>query len=178
MKSRTSAAGRVAIGAREGQQGLHLRTEDVVELRVVEDGSDRGRDPGDGDSFGERVRGRDGVRSTSRDAEHCETIEPEVVGDLFDVGRPVEERATRERIRQAEAGPFEGEQANTGGVERVGSQGVEATAGKAVEVEEGDPVGDTVFGVADATTVVARDRALVHTRSSSNILIALPRSTL
>ena len=98
-----------------------------------------------------------GVGPSARRPENREPVQPEHVGDFFDVAWPIEDGPIALEVRQSVAWPVERDEANACRCRRlVGELGLKPRAGMSVKVEPGRAIGPSILGVSETSSVAER----------------------
>jgi DNA-binding transcriptional MerR regulator len=114
------------------------------------------------DQAGQPRRTGERVRTAAGSARYREPADPQQIGRLGDVARPVRDRPARPEIRQPISGAIQGDHAKPGrGRRLVGEPCLQARARVIVEVEERLAVRPTVLGVAKLTPITQPQRAIL-----------------
>src|SRR5687768_11315198 len=99
------------------------------------------------------VRAGERIRTAAGDTGHGESFEPELIGGVFDVVRPIENGASRLAVGAAVTGAIEREDAHVDSLRRAMRDGsLEARAGKSVTVDNRAAAGIAVFRVTEVAT--------------------------
>lgn len=134
-----------------------MRRERVAKLRAIPDRAGRAHQPDYGNPVTERKTAGRRVRPTARHSEHGEPIEPQCVGELSDVARPVEQLAVGLEIGESIPGTVDKDEPNTGRFRRLVSQVREAGHRRPTEPKDRKTVAGAPLLVAESPAVAELD---------------------